>query len=197
MPTSLRLAALVIWFFAVPAWAQSCGGAGQPTCPPTTTQGAFLGTTGEDYVGASSQVAPNGAPDWHLQVTGLPESPVSIAVKTVAPSGVPQGLWVFPTNQVNHAAFVQVGPHNADIWIEPYLSPSAFTVVLTYPNNPFTETVQIAFAAPVPVPGPIPPPEPPVLVPPNQLIISIGVPKCALDNPPCFTVDVKLVPTEP
>ena len=46
-----------------------------------------------------------------------------------------------------------------------------------------------------PVTPPVPPPAPvPVVTP---LVIEIGVPKCALETPPCFTVDVKLVPIAP
>ena len=47
-----------------------------------------------------------------------------------------------------------------------------------------------------------PSPQPPIVVPSPQplstspLEIVIGVPTCALASPPCFTVDVKLVPVE-
>lgn len=40
-----------------------------------------------------------------------------------------------------------------------------------------------------------PPPAPaPAPVPIKPLVISIGVPACVLATPPCFTIDVKLVP---
>ena len=48
---------------------------------------------------------------------------------------------------------------------------------------------------PVPPTPPSAPPAPVPLVTP--LVIEIGVPKCALETPPCFTVDVKLVPIAP
>lgn len=188
----MRYLSILLLLVASLAEAQSCGGAGQPAC---ARHSVFLGATGEDYVSTSPYVFGNRVPDWHLRVTGLRAAPVSAVVMAIDTSGHETFQWVTKGDGVSWAAWMIATGAQVDLWIEPHLAVNRFDVAASYADGS-TELVAGIFAVVFP-PEPVPPPVPPGTTSPNPVVIEIGVPPCALENPPCFTVDVKLVPIAP
>ena len=193
MPRYARLFALVFWLAATPAWAQTCGGVGQLPCPPSTAVGVFLGDTGHDFVSTSPYMFGNRVMDWHVRVTGLRAVPVSATVLAFDADGHTETFrWVTQGDTVHWAAWMIVSSAGVDLWIEPRGTAVSFDVRAVYADGS-TETAPRIHA----VPPPEPPPAPPAPVVPQPLVIEIGVPACALEQPPCFIVDIKLVPIAP
>ena len=44
----------------------------------STLTALYLGVTGQDYVGPSGQLSPDGVPDWHIQLQGLRGIPIRV-----------------------------------------------------------------------------------------------------------------------
>ena len=196
MPKYVCLFALVFWLVAAPAWAQPCGGAGQPPCPASPAVGAFLGATGEDFVSTSPFVFSNRSPDWHLRLTGLRAVPASATVIAIDATGHEAFRWVTKGDGVHWAGWMIASASTVDLWVEPRGAAGSFDVLAAYGDGTMEVVGDIRPATPPP--EPLPPPAPPAPAPVvTPLVIEIGVPKCALETPPCFTVDVKLVPIAP
>jgi len=95
---------------------------------------AFLGVTGQDYVGPQGQTTANGVPDWHIRVQQLKSNPVRIRI-----TSTPGGIWEFPFNNANWIILSQFdGSTNADLWIEPWSTPG-FHVKVWYADGSTSE----------------------------------------------------------
>jgi hypothetical protein len=105
--------------------------AGSSTAPPNTGafKAFFLGVTGQDFVGEGNQLSPNGNPDWHIQLQGLRGIPTAVRITS------DNGLWEGPFNGTNWVILPQYdAAGNADLWFEPWASPS-FHVTVWYSDG--------------------------------------------------------------
>lgn len=101
-----------------------------PAVGPVGMTASFLGVTGEDYVGGSTG-APDGTPDWHIQVQNLKNVPTHIKITNAT------GEWDWPQTGTFWIMRPLFTNGLADIWFEPYMPPAAgsFTVTVTYGDS--------------------------------------------------------------
>jgi hypothetical protein len=86
---------------------------------------AFLGVTGQDFVGEGNQLSPNGNPDWHILVKGLRGIPTTVRIRSDT-----GGIWESPFNGENWVILPQYDEAgNADLWFEPWPSQSLHVTV--------------------------------------------------------------------
>jgi thermitase len=103
--------------------------------PPAIFSAAFLGTTGQDYVGSMGSIGGNGIPDWHLQLQGLRGTPTKVRITTAE-----DGEWETPFNGANWIIATQFsGNGTGDLWFEPFLTPSSVYVKVWYADGTTAE----------------------------------------------------------
>jgi len=100
--------------------------------PTTSTlKASWMGATGQDYVGPQGQLAPNGVPDWHIQLQGLRGTPVQVRITNKA-----TGVWETRYNGVNWVISTQMGASGSgDLFFEPWDSPGGFHVIVVYSDS--------------------------------------------------------------
>jgi len=109
------------------------GSPSQPPSPPSAFNAAYLGVTGQDYVGP--QLSPNGNPDWHIQLHGLRGTPTKFRITS------DNGLWEFPPNAAGNWVILPQydGAGTADLWFEPWPS-QRFHVTVWYSDGSTDES---------------------------------------------------------
>jgi hypothetical protein len=97
--------------------------------PPPLTVALLVPT--QDRVGRGNQTTPSGVPDVRLRLTGLAAAPR--AIRVVSDAG---GIWHRPYNSTNWIIdYLDLGGGAAEIFLEPFGTPSAYTVTVTYPDG--------------------------------------------------------------
>jgi hypothetical protein len=101
--------------------------------PVSTLQAAFVGRD-QDRVGQINQATPNGVSDFHISVSGLRSTPVTVTV--TSDTG---GVWETPFNGTNWIIATQFQGNAGDVWFEPFDS-NRFHVKVTYADGSTDET---------------------------------------------------------
>lgn len=108
------------------------------SAPPAAFAAVFLGATGQDLVGQlQASPAPDGVPDWHIQLQGLKSTPVQVQI-TANP--VANGEWDAPYDGSHWIIGPQYALPNGDLFFDPFLPagvtiPSVFHVKVTYMDS--------------------------------------------------------------
>jgi hypothetical protein len=97
---------------------------------PSTLNAAYVGITGQDYVGPLGQLTPDGVPDGHIQLRGLRGIPTKVRITNTSGS-----VWETPYNGLNWVIYNQYGSSGAaDLWLEPSGS-SGYHVKVWYSDS--------------------------------------------------------------
>jgi len=109
----------------------------------------YLGITGEDLVGDTCNLGPNGVKDLHIALKGLRNSPTKVIVSSTD-GGKGGGYWEFPCNQAMNWTVAGIySPPTGNLFIEPWPLGNSLTVNVFY-NNGTSDTKTIPL-------NPIPP----------------------------------------